>query len=188
MNKLTARAKPCATPLGCSLTAELQHADFYDSYCVPLECEDERSALELFLQTVAHTPDWVHALMAIRNRVVGLFGLKNLGALNSLRPSKPASAYQVGDPVGIFTLLSQTPDEAVLFDDDKHLRVSISVQKLKVQDGIATVALPAIAITTVVHVHNLLGRLYMLPVGPIHKLVAPAVLSRANRLRAASVP
>jgi Protein of unknown function (DUF2867) len=182
MSPSPASAMPCATPLTCSLRDETKNADFYDSYCLSLAQEDERAALDLFLQTVAHTPEWVHILMAIRNRVVAWFGLKNLGTLHGLKPGKSAHSYQPGDQVGIFTLHSQTPKEAILFDDDKHLRVSISVQKLTEQDGITAVALPAVAITTVVHVHNLLGRLYMWPVGPVHKLVAPAVLSRAKRL------
>jgi Protein of unknown function (DUF2867) len=181
MNLLNARAKPCATPLNCGLIAKIKDADFYDSYCLSLPTGDGRSALEIFLQTVAHTPEWVHFLMAIRNRVVALFGLKNLGKLNRLRPDKAAHDYRPGDQVGIFTLHSQAPDEAIFFDDDKHLCVSISVQKLVRQDDFATGTLPTVVITTVVHVHNLLGRLYMLPVGPVHKLVAPAVLSRANR-------
>ena len=35
----------------------------------------------------------------------------------------------------------------------------------------------AITITTVVHVNNLLGHLYMLPVAPMHRRIAPAVLA-----------
>ena len=38
-----------------------------------------------------------------------------------------------------------------------------------------------ITVTTVVHVKNALGRLYMLPVKPMHRLIAPAVLSRLGR-------
>ncbi|HEY8706862.1 MAG TPA: DUF2867 domain-containing protein [Burkholderiaceae bacterium] len=35
------------------------------------------------------------------------------------------------------------------------------------------------AVSTVVHIHNLLGRVYMLFVAPVHRLIVPAVLGRA---------
>lgn len=113
--------------------------------------------------------------MALRNRVVQLFGLKNLGALGAFDPSKPESAYLPGDRVGIFTLIANSDNEVLLGDSDKHLDVILSVFK----SSTASNGTQLLAITTVVHVHNLLGRIYMLPVTPLHKLIAPAVLSRA---------
>jgi hypothetical protein len=35
-----------------------------------------------------------------------------------------------------------------------------------------------VSLTTIVHVKNFVGRLYMLPVTPAHRIIAPAVLSR----------
>ncbi len=174
-------AKACTIPATCSLASEQAAADFCDTFCLALAQSDVRSALQIFLDTVAQTPTWVHLAMRLRNRLVGLVGLKNLGTLDQLAASKCAADYQPGDRVGIFSLVRQTYDEAILTDNDKHLQVMISVQRLQVSDGVALNALPACALTTVVKVHNWLGRLYMWPVGPAHKIVAPAVLSRANR-------
>jgi uncharacterized protein (UPF0248 family) len=62
----------------------------------------------------------------------------------------------------------------LLGDRDKHLDVVLSVYKHPLdQKGIQSVS-----VTTVVHIHNLLGRIYMLPVMPLHRLIAPAVLTR----------
>nr|WP_233224772.1 DUF2867 domain-containing protein [Thiomonas sp. X19] len=36
----------------------------------------------------------------------------------------------------------------------------------------------ALAVSTVVHLHNLLGRVYMLLVAPIHRRIVPATLAR----------
>ena len=33
-----------------------------------------------------------------------------------------------------------------------------------------------LTVTTVVHVHSRMGRIYMLPVTPMHKLIAPAAM------------
>jgi hypothetical protein len=113
--------------------------------------------------------------MTLRNKLVQLVGLKDLGGLGGFDPTKPASAYAPGDRVGIFTLISNTDNEAILGDSDRHLDVVLSVfRHPPCSNGI-----PSISITTVVHVHNLLGRVYMLPVTPLHKLIAPAVLNRA---------
>lgn len=155
-------------------------AHFHDCYEVEVDAEPPRTALGHFLATVARTPAWVESMMRLRNRAVRLVGLKDLGTLARIGPAKPESAYLPGDRVGIFTLRSNSPDEVVVADDDKHLEVFLSVVMLPVEAGCR----PRIALSTVVHVHNLLGHLYMLPVTPMHKLITRAVLARA----AAGVP
>jgi len=76
--------------------------------------------------------------------------------------------------VGIFTLISNSPNEALLGDNDKHLEVILSIYKHPPStDGVQSVS-----VTTVVHIKNLLGRIYMIPVAPLHRLIAPAVLAR----------
>jgi hypothetical protein len=159
-------------PPASDIAKQLQGAYYFDSYEMPLE-HAGRSALEIYLGVISKTPAWVNVLMAIRNRVVLLFGLKNLGHLGDLVRNKTASDYRIGDRIGIFTLLSNTDNEVIMGDADKHLEVKVSIFKL-VQNGKESVAS-----TTVVHTHKLLGRAYMLFVAPVHKLVVPAILVRA---------
>lgn len=158
-------------PAGSEIARLLPGADFHDCYGLALPAGDTRSALEIYLQVVARTPAWVNTLMALRNRIVGLVGLKNLGHLGAVQARKAAADYRVGDRVGIFSLLYLSEAEIVLGDSDKHLDVHVAVLK---PAGPA-----AVAVGTVVHIHNRLGRLYMFFVGPVHKLIAPAVLRRA---------
>jgi hypothetical protein len=165
---------PIEVPLDSAIAKHLQGAYYFDSYEMPLE-HGGRSALEIYLDIIGRTPAWVDFLMGLRNRVVLLFGLKNLGGLGALSRDKPAAAYRPGDRVGIFTLLSNTDDEVIMGDSDKHLDVKLSVQKLA-RDGKQFVTN-----TTVVHIHNRLGRVYMLFVIPIHKRIVPAVLGRAGK-------
>jgi hypothetical protein len=160
-------------PPATRISSEVAGSYFHDCYVMPLAHEG-RSALEIFLGTVAQSPRWVEAMMGLRNRVVALFGLKNLGNLGSLPPLKKASEYKIGDRVGIFTLLSATDDEVILGDYDKHLHVKVSLCKV-IREG-----REAITMTTVVHIHNLLGRIYMLFVTPMHRIIAPAVMARAS--------
>ena len=159
-------------PGSSDISKQLQGADYFDSYEIALE-HAGRSALEIYLGVISKTPAWVNFLMAARNRVVRFVGLKNLVHLGDLQRTKAARDYRIGDRVGIFTLLSNTDNEIIMGDSDKHLDVKVSICKLA-QGGKESVAS-----TTVVHIHNLLGRVYMLFVIPFHKLIVPAVLVRA---------
>lgn len=158
-------------PPNSRVAALLAGADFYDAWCLDSPAV-ERSALEHFLAAARRTPRWVDFCMALRNRIVGWFGLKNLGDLSGLPPDQPASAYQVGDRVGIFTLFENTFDEVLLGDNDKHLNVVVGVHRQPAPAGCGVL----VTVTTVVHVKNLLGRIYMIPVKPMHRLITPAVL------------
>ncbi len=160
-------------PPSSRISRELHGASFFDSYEVQLSHQG-RSALEIHLQIIAKTPFWVNALMAVRNRVVLVLGLKNLGHLGDLDQAKKAAAYRIGERVGIFSLLFLSDDEIILGDCDNHLDVKVSVCKLIRESG------ETVAITTVVHVHNLLGRVYMLLVKPWHRRIVPAVMARAT--------
>lgn len=167
------RAILSEVPPGSAINARLPGAYFHDCYVISVP-DTTRTALSYFLTALANTPPWVNSLMALRNKMVRFVGLKDLGGLGELSPSKPASAYAPGDRVGIFTLISNSPNEALLGDRDKHLDVVLSVYKHPSGQG----GVQFISVTTVVHIHNLLGRIYMLPVTPLHRFIAPAVLTR----------
>lgn len=166
-------AVPSTVPARSAINASLPGASFYDCYSIDVTGE-RRTALEYFLMTIRQTPLWVERLMWLRNKAVQLVGLKDLGGMADFNAGKPASAYKPGDRVGIFTLISMTDDEMLVGDNDKHLHVDLSLYRHPVTaEGVQT-----LSITTVVHVHNWLGRVYMLPVKPMHKLIAPAVFNR----------
>ncbi len=160
-------------PSSSEISRYLPGAYFYDSYELPIKSTSS-SALEIYLGVVAKTPQWVNTLMAIRNRVVTLVGLKNLGHLFDIKSSKSASDYKVGDRIGIFSLLFLSDNEIILGDSDKHLEARVSVCKL------AEGARHSVAVSTVVHIHNTLGRVYLFFVVPVHKIIVPAMLSRTT--------
>ncbi len=163
------KASKCDVPAQCQLSRTLASADFADAY-VALNPAPERAAMAIWLDTVRRTPAWVERAMDLRNAVVRRLGLKDLGNLAGFDPLKAGQEYRVGDRVGIFSVRHVSADEIVLGDSDKHLDVNLSLLKV---DGGARVV-----ISTVVHVHNTLGHVYMLFVKPMHRLIAPTVLSR----------
>ena len=158
-------------PAFSALSESLRTAYFYDCYSVELP-PDSRSPLELYLSVVSRTPHWIDFLMGVRNKIVALLGLKDMGPLSGIDLQKPASAYRIGDQAGIFKILALHEHEVILGETDKHLDVKISVTKQeKTGRTVASVA-------TVVHVHNLMGRIYMLFVTPAHRIIAPATVSK----------
>lgn len=163
-----------ALPTPSYIASALPGADFADCYQFA-DPDPQASALETYLALVARTPFWMNALMALRNRIVAWVGLKHLGSMGPTDVVKPASAYQPGDRVGIFSLLRSEPHEVVLVDNDKHLRVQLSLCKHLVS-GQAVVS-----ISTVVHIHNRLGRVYMGVVGPVHSFIVPRMLAQVVR-------
>lgn len=163
----------CDMPVGSRIARELPNSDFADCYQFDDLWPDE-NAMEIYLTLVTRTPGWMNALMTMHNQAVRLVGLKHAGNLSTAVDRKPASAYQVGDRVGIFSLKHVQDDEVILFDNDKHLVVQLSVVK-HVVDG-----KPMVSMSTVVHIHNRLGRMYMSIVGQAHSLIVSRMLAQVE--------
>lgn len=163
--------KPIKThvPAGTYICATLPGAHFADCYQMD-DLWPDKDAFQTYLHLTGRTPGWMSALMAMRNQAVRLVGLKHLGAMAASDTTRPASSYQLGQRVGIFSLQHLQPNEAVMCDDDKHLRVELSLVKHVVEGA------PKVSLSTVVHIHNGLGRAYMAVVGPVHSLIVPMML------------
>ena len=142
---------------------------FSDSFSKRIKYNNQ-TAIDVFLEIATQTPDWVAVLMSMRNSIVSKLGLKNLGGLQDVSGDKLGSDYAVGERVGIFTLVSVTDNEVVLEDCDKHLNVRVS---FFVEPEGDTAIIHA---STVVHVHNLFGKVYMFFVTPFHKIIVPSTL------------
>jgi hypothetical protein len=127
-----------------------------------------RSALQAYRDMAATVPAWFDGLMALRNQGMRLLGMKDLGSLRAVQAAQHPSP---GQRLGIFTLQSLHDDAIVLEDDDRHLHVQLALQ----WQG------DTLEVATVVHTHNAFGRLYMLPVDPMHRLIVPHLLRRQVR-------
>ena len=149
---------------GSVLRPQLAGADVVHA-CQAATRRDGRSALQAYRDMAASIPGWFDGLMALRNRGMRLLGMKHLGSLRAVQDTHDPAA---GQRLGIFTLQSLDDDAIVLEDDDRHLRVQLALQ----WQG------DALEVVTVVHTHNAFGRLYMLPVAPVHRLIVPHLLQK----------
>jgi hypothetical protein len=138
--------------------ALLPGAQFIDAYRIAVEhaALDARQAAERMLARAAldRCPaDPAHLIVAP-------FGLKTSA------PNQSGTA----DIIGLFPVLSQTPDRLVAGFDDKHLDFRIVV------DVAGSGASRNVTATTLVLTHNLLGRVYLATILPFHRLVVRAML------------
>ena len=139
----------------------LAGAQFIDAFSVTVEGAtlDARTAAE---RMFSRSPRWVLSLLALRDFIVKPFGLTT---------SKEAR-HLSGDRVGMFPVISATPQRVIAGFDDSHLDFRSVVDV--VADGMGQ----RVTATTVVLTHNLFGRTYLTIIAPFHRMVVRSALRR----------
>lgn len=112
-------------------------------------------------------PKWANSLLKIRDLIVKPFGLKTSEQIAKSPQQPDHMRYEVGSQHGIFKLLYKSENEVVLGQEDTHLDVKVSLLlEPSINESNKT-----LSITTAVKFNNFFGKLYFLPVKPIHKLI-----------------
>ena len=139
--------------------ALLAGAHFADAFQIEIEDRDldARRAAE---RMMARQPRWAEALLSLRNFLVAPLGLRTSGA--GLVPPR--------DMIGIFPVVSQTPDRLIAGFDDRHLNFRVVI------DVTAPGGVRQVTATTLVKTHNRLGRTYLAIILPFHRLVVRSLL------------
>lgn len=148
------------------------HVDYADAYRVRLPAGAPNDIETLTRMALGAVPGWIRALMRLRDRIVGVVGLKTARcSANELTHTK----LQPGTALGIFRVFARSANEILLGEDDRHLDFRVSV--LRQSDG----ATSWFVVSTIVCFNNWLGQAYFLPVRPLHRLIVPAMLRSALR-------
>jgi hypothetical protein len=141
------------------LNTLLTGAQFADAFRIEIDDNalDARQAAERML---TRQPRWIEMLTSLRNILVTPFGLMTSGA--SVATSRGM--------IGLFPVISETPDRLVAGFNDKHLdfRVVVDVTTAGTAQNVTA--------TTVVKTHNRLGRTYLAIILPFHRLVVRSLL------------
>ena len=103
---------------------------------------------------------------------VSCFGIKTSSQLAKIDAQGRAKR------VGIFKIYRVTDREIVLGEDDFHLDFRLSA----FCEPSSSAAEHRLVLSTVVHCHNRMGRIYIFIIEPFHKLVVRASLKRAARV------
>lgn len=140
-------------------SAVLSGAQFIDAFRVEIGAK-AMNAREACVRMVLHGPRWIDALIRLRNILVTPFGLKTSGE----------GAPAPGGLIGLFPVLSETPERLIAGFDDYHLDFRVVV------DVAGDAADRQVTLTTLVRTNNLLGRAYLTLIVPFHKLVARSMM------------
>lgn len=148
-------------PYSSAYKQYISDIDYSDAYSVILE--DETLCIEeIYRNIFIYRPLWMRNLLMMRNKVVGLFGLKTEVSFDDRK------SFEVGKQVGFFEIYSIEENEIIAGEDDKHLNFRVSVLK---QHNM-------LVVSTLVHYNNLFGKVYMMMIAPFHKLIVKVLLRR----------
>lgn len=142
------------------LLGERQNLDFFDSQtvrlCAPIEPLEAWNTLMARPMPVLNFAFWV------RDAVSSKFGVKRIGGFTQERHT----TAKVGETLAFFLIEEATDTALSLSERDRHLDVLTCV----------SVEGADLTITSSIKTHNAFGRLYMIPVGPAHRLIVQSML------------
>jgi hypothetical protein len=139
--------------------ALLSGAQFADAFRIDIGDRDF-DARRVAERMMARQPRWAEALVALRNLLMAPLGLRTSGA-GLVPPS---------DMIGIFPVVSETPDRLIAGFNDHHLDFRVVVDVTALGD------VRQVTATTLVKTHNWFGRTYLAIIMPFHRLIVPALL------------
>jgi hypothetical protein len=154
--------RPVEVEVKAEVRGLLPGADFADAFSLTID-DPSVDAVTAAHRAIERPPGWISSLMRLRDSIV-----KPLG----LRTGNDAALARM-DRIGVFPVLSRTPERVVLGLDDKHLdfRLAIDVATLDARRR-------EIVATTLVQTHNRLGRTYLALILPFHRRIVPALMAR----------
>ena len=144
---------------------EVSELDYHDSRSVLLPAPI--TALEAWNLMTAEQGLPMRLAFRARDAISSLFGVKRIGGFSGTR----RDTVEAGDYLDFFLVEHSAPQMLVLTERDRHLDVMIC---LSITDRM-------LVVTSSVVTHNTYGRLYMVPVGPAHKLIVNSYLRHVKR-------
>lgn len=150
------------------LKSEENRYNYIDSYHGWFASDGNNTNLKEFVKLfISSGPKWADCLMSIRDRIVGLFGLKTSDQLAEQEKHPNSINLELGEQLGIFELLDKAENEIIVGGDDKHLNLRVSLYL----DPLTDATQREMIITTCVKFNNILGKIYFIPVKPFHKMI-----------------
>jgi hypothetical protein len=160
--------RPIALPAESRLTALYQQPDLADAFAITLPPDVPADIEKLSQILLATPPCWFRVLLACRDFMVMPFGIQTSV---QLRKKLEAGGRE---RIDFFPVLSVDENELIIGENDIHLDFRTSVLVRNQARGGREVVL-----TSVVHCHNRIGKLYTRLVAPFHRTVVCSMLARA---------
>jgi hypothetical protein len=168
---VTSGTSSVTPPVNSGIASWYEGSDLVDAYgvAVPHDSTDDVQILAHFL--LAQPPLWLSLLMGLRDAIVTPFGIK------TSRQLARAPLTDSSKRIEFFKVYSNSKNEIILGENDKHLDFRLSVLRAPTDHS----GEGHIIVTTAVRCHNRLGRSYLALIQPFHRIVVRAYLRRAAR-------
>jgi hypothetical protein len=153
--------RPVEVDVKAEVRGLLPEADFADAFSLTVE-DPSVDAISAAHRAIVSPPGWISTLMRLRDAIVGPLGL---------RTGSDASLARM-ERIGVFPVLSRTPERVVLGLNDRHLDFRLAIDVAPLDDQRREVVA-----TTLVQRHNWLGRTYLALILPFHRRIVPAMLA-----------
>ncbi|WP_246658417.1 DUF2867 domain-containing protein [Rhizobium sp. FKY42] len=144
----------------------ISELDYYDHQSILLPFAI--TPLEAWNSATAGPRPILQLAFKIRDMISSGFGVQRIGGFSGSK----VETVQVGDRLDFFLVEDVTLDRLILTARDRHLDVMIC---LLIKECI-------LSVTASVVTHNAFGRVYMLPVGPVHRFIVKQDLERLTRV------
>ena len=163
---------PTSIPSESGITCLYPSTHLADAFAITLPAGASTNPEQLARFIFGQQPGWISALLKARDVLVAGFGIKTSSQLANV------SAEDKAGRVGIFKIYRVTDREIVLGEDDSHLDFRLSA----FCEPSSSAGEHRLVLSTVVHCHNRIGRIYIFIIEPFHKLVVRSSLKRAARV------
>ncbi len=126
------------------------------------------SAFHAYCLMTKDTSWWLELSFKIRDLICSLFSLKKIHGFSE---KERGTLPKKGEFIDFFYIENITEENLLLAFKDKHLSVLVSLSSQKSGRNEAS-----FSITTSVKTHNFLGKIYMVPVAPMHDIIVKKMM------------
>jgi hypothetical protein len=158
-----------------SLAHHYLPADYADVFGTDVPGNERLTPDNLLITFWTDFPEWVQMLFKLRDRLVRPFGLK-AGAKDEDFRHRLEEAVRSSGRFHLMTVLAKSANETLVQLADRHLTAIMSFHQEK-SAGNRLI----IHIATIVHYHNVGGKVYFFFVRPFHKLIFRTMMKRSIR-------
>jgi len=151
--------------------SSLSRNDYSDVFSISFTSTQAIPVEKLPLHFFNAVPKWFGALMMIRETIAKWIGLKTATDMD-VNQQLADFTGEVGESIALFKVMGKTETELMAGENDKHLDFRLSYFSTR------TAEQNEIALATTVQFNNWVGKVYFLPVKPIHRLIVPILLKR----------
>ena len=156
------------------INSAMERIDYQDAFAIDVPLASDALPEKMPILFFKVFPSWFRGLMYLREFIARRIGLKTAHGMDVEQHLNNFTG-EVGEAIALFKVMGKNETELLMGENDKHLDFRLSF--FAIPKGQST----HMILATTVQFNGWLGKLYFLPVGPIHRLIVPIVLKRMAR-------